>query len=234
MNESSNKLELLNNHLKVKEQNRDTNWDELFFKYISNAEVGLLSLDPQVGPDNWPYLMATTELKNSADLEIESVQKVIHWLSQKGIGLVINPTKEPYPDYVFSYGMIWSFKETGYFIRNDLIENQKSGASEIDIQNQKIYSGEPTLEYLPLYVRKVLTDFLKDQNVFEPKVLMISTDQKIWDLAFSLESLGNPPQQEHGGIAEALSWFLPPHYSIALVSEKNMPAFVNLTRQQIH
>ena len=57
---------------------------------------------------------------------------------------------------------------------------------------------------------------------------MISQDNIHFDLCFSLESLGNPPDNEHEGIAEALSWFLPTHYSIVLISEKSLPEFLPL------
>ncbi|MFN3454751.1 MAG: hypothetical protein ACK41T_07295 [Pseudobdellovibrio sp.] len=218
----------LRDHLTVKEQDRNYTWDEKFFKLISESEVALLSQDPQQGPDGWPYIICETLTDNNQkkhDVDsIDSVQKVIHWLSTRGIGLVVNPYREPYPDYVFSYGMIWSFKETGFFMRPDLA--QQSG--EIAYENNKITTGAPTEQYLPLYVRKVLKDFFRDQGVLIPKILMISPDQKNYDLAFSLESLGNPPASEHAGIAEAISWFLPPHYSVVLISENNLPAFADL------
>lgn len=218
----------LSTHLSVAEQNRNSVWDEKFFKLFSECEVGLLSVDPQQGPDSWPYLICeiiTEKNKTQFDTErIDSSQKILKWLSTKGIGLVVNPRREPYPDFVFSYGMIWSFMETGYFIRPDLA--QSSG--EVDYSNQKIISGAPTEQFLPLYVRQTMKSFLNDQSVFNPKILMISVDAKNYDLAFSLESLGNPPEKEHAGIAEALSWFLPPHYSVVLISETGLPAFIQL------
>lgn len=218
----------LQEHLKVKEQDRNFAWDEKFFKLFSEIEIGLISNDPQQGPDGWPYLICQTLTpSNQSQFDgdrIESSQKVMKWLSTKGIGLVVNPQREPYPDYVFSYGMIWSFIETGFFMRPDLA--QASG--KVEYHNDKIYSGVPTEQYLPLYVRKVLKDFFNDQTVFNPKILMISPDEKNYDLAFSLESLGNPPETEHAGIAEAIAWFLPPHYSVVLVSEQGLPKFTEL------
>lgn len=216
----------LSDLLKTKEQDRNYQWDEQFFKLITQAEVGLLSMDPQQGPDGWPYLICetlTSQHNFEAD-QVEPVQKIIQWLATKGIGLVVNPRREPYPDFVFSYGMIWSFRETGFFMRPELA--QTAGQMEYDQNN--IYSGEPTTQYLPMYVRKVIKDFMADQGVYNPKVLMISPDQKNYDLAFSLESLGHPPEKEHAGIAEAISWFLPPHYSIVLISEVGLPAFKEL------
>ena len=217
--------------LKTPEQDRNFSWDEKFFKTFSELQVRLLSQDPQQGPDGWPYIICETigasDSAEAANYEIESTQKLFHWLAGKGIGLVVNPKREPYPDYVFSYGMIWNFRETGFFIQPDLaLKNTES--VEVDYQNKKIFSGPPTEAYLPLPVRKVLKDFFRDQAVLNPKVLMVSTDQKNYDFCVSLESVGNPPASEHAGVAEAIAWFLPTHYSIVLVSEAGLPPFQSL------
>ncbi len=212
----------LNKLLETSEQDRNFSWDEKFFKTFSEQQVSLLSQDPQQGPDGWPYLICETQIADGS--EVESTQKIFHWLSTRGIGLVVNPRREPYPDYVFSYGMIWSFRETGFFMRPDLAN--KSGL--VAFENQKLFTGAPTEQFLPLYVRKVLKDFFRDQSVLSPKVLMISQDEKNYDLCFSLESLGNPPQAEHAGVAEAIAWFLPPHYSVVLISEQGLPPFIAL------
>lgn len=216
---------MLTEHLQVKEEERDRNWDEKFFKLISEANLSILTQDPQQGPDGWPYLIAETVFDNQVALNVDSAQKIFHWLSTKGIGLVINPRRTPYPDYVFSYGMLWSFRETGFFIKFQDIN--PSGPLVIS-ENSAIKAGPPSMEYLPQYVRNVLKDFFRDQNLFEPKVLMISTDGKNYDLCFSLESLGNPAAEEHKAFLEAVSWFLPPHYTLGIISEKGLPEFTVL------
>ena len=38
----------------------------------------------------------------------------IEWLSDKGVGMVVNPTKGV-PDYVFTYGMLWNYRERAQF-----------------------------------------------------------------------------------------------------------------------
>lgn len=205
--------------LLVAPEARDIHWENRFFNSLVNTNVNVLSADPQIGPDSWPYLM--TEFSEAAT---ESVQRIIHWLHDKGIGLVLNPAKD-YPDYVFTYGMIWFFKETGYFYKT--ADEIKIGVVEIK-ENSNCYYGAPTEEYLPSYVRKILKDFFLDQGLLGVKILMVSTDNKHFDFAISLESIGNPPEKEHQGIAEAISWFLPPHYSILLISEKNLPKFIDL------
>ncbi|MFP5518797.1 MAG: hypothetical protein ACLGGX_02755 [Bdellovibrionia bacterium] len=205
--------------VQVPDEERDLNWENQFFKALTESNLNVMTAEPQTGPDNWPYLMTMTDVEAE-----EPAQKIIDWLSTRGIGLVVNPSKE-YPDYVFSYGMLWHFRETGLFFRPS--ENTPSGSFKIEA-GANIHAGEPTPQYLPQYVRTILREFFRDQGVLQPKILVVSTDRKNYDLAFSLESLGNPPESEHAGIAEAIAWFLPPHYSIVLLSEKGLPQFTNL------
>jgi hypothetical protein len=200
--------------LSIPDTQRDSAWENKFFHALSEGNVDVFAQEPQTGPDGWPYLLTKTEATST-----EPFQRILHWLSDKGIGLVINPQNE-YPDYVFTYGMLWHFKETGLFYReqNAAVE----GVFEFQVKDIKL-AGEPTEAYLPNYVRKVLRDFLQQQGVLIPKILAFTLDGSNYELAFSTESLGNPDQTEHQGILEAISWFLPPHYQIALVSEKELP-----------
>lgn len=205
--------------LQTLEADRNVQWENQFLKTLTESKVTLLTQDPQTGPDGWPYLLAET-----GEAATESVQQVLAWLSTRGIGLTINPRKE-FPDYVFSYGMIWSFKETGYFYQPAAVVKE----GRVEFENQKLaQAGDASKEYLPSYARSILRDFFRDQGVLRPKILVMSADLKNYDLAFSLESLGNPPGIEHPGIAEAIGWFLPPHYSLMLVSEKGLPPFFDL------
>ena len=216
---------MLSEHLLVTEDNRNQVWDENFFKMLSDSELKIMSEDPQQGPDGWPYLITETLTSRDQNERVDSAQKIFHWLSTRGIGLVINPRRLPYPDYVFSYGMIWSFRETGYFMKY----NTHNPSSDFKIEpSTVIKTGPASSEFLPPYARQIVKNFLVDQGVFSPRILMVAVDGVNYDLCFSLESFGNPPETEHQGILEALAWFLPPHYSLALVSDKGFPAFENL------
>jgi len=199
---------------------RDKEWERAFFQAIIDCNFELESEAPKVGPDGWPYLFAKT-----SQAATEPSGRIIEWLSDKGIGLVINSHKS-LPDYVFTYGMIWNFKERREFV-SELKEQIKLGAVEIK-DGQTLYVGEPSESYLPTYVRKIIRQFLVDQGVKAPKVSMVSQDNKVFDLCFSLESLGNPEQKEHKGILEALAWFLPQHYSLMILSETTIPKFYPL------
>ena len=201
-------------------ENRDQAWESAFLKALPQAPARVLSPDPQEGPDHWPYLM----VEAGGAQDDDSIDNVIAWLSTKGIGLAVNPSK-PSPDYVLTYGMIWNFRERGEFLTHATAP--KAGLFEIK-SGQQLWVGAPTAQYLPTYVRSVIKQFFADQGIFAPKVLMVSTDNVNFDLCFSVESLKAPPAHEHSNIAEALSWFLPAHYSISLLSEKTVSGFVAL------
>jgi hypothetical protein len=198
---------------------RDQNWENSFFQELVNSRLNVLSPDPQIGPDNWPYLMVETNEHGT-----EPASNIIRWLAERGIGLAVNPNKD-YPDYVFTFGMIWYFVKTGLFYRD--INDSSSGEVEKSFESIQ-HTGDASEDFLPKAIRKIIRDFLIDQGVLAPKINVISTDKVNYDLCFSLESLGSPPANEHEGIAEALSWFLPSHYSIVLISEKGLPPFFPL------
>ena len=214
--------------LKTEIEKRDPEWEKSFLAALIETPISVLSPDPQEGPDHWPYLFATTEGEGD-----DTLRGVVDWLSTRGIGLAINPTKAM-PDYVMTYGMIWNFRERGTFFTD--LPQSKAGRFQIK-PGQKLWTGAPSEAYLPRYVRSVLKQFLNDQGVFAPKVLMVNftagedapTDGLSgYDLCFSIESLKSPPVHEHTNIAEALGWFLPTHYSVSLISEKTVPGFVAL------
>ncbi len=196
---------------------RDANWEQEFLEHLPNIKFKLLNEQPQVGPDGWPYMMV--EISEDGT---EPCVNLIHWLGERGIGLAINPNKE-YPDYVLTYGMVWNYLQRGQFVTP---VTQEELNTEFDLkEGQELWIGQPTEEYFPGYARKVFKNFLANQNVLAPKMLMVSADQKNYDLALSLESLGNPPQKEWQGILEAFSWFMPAHYRLSLMSETSVEGF---------
>lgn len=199
---------------------RTADWEQAFFHALLESNIKVEGQEPKAGPDGWPYMFARTGPDAT-----EPAVRLLDWLATRGIGLVINGHKDV-PDYVFTYGMIWNLKERGQFL-SPKAESTPTGAVELKA-GQKVVAGIPTTEYLPKYVREILLQFLRNQGIESPKILMLSQDQKNFDLCFSLESLGSPPEHEHRGIAEALAWFLPGHYSLMLISENGLPPFTGL------
>jgi hypothetical protein len=239
---------MLNEILKTEIKYRDAKWQQNFLHQFVLAQLEILAPDSKTGPDGWPYLLVgsfptekdTSVVKRSSvdaianlsgtetsrDIAIDSesgepVTKVIHWLSERGIGMVLNPDKET-PDYLFPYGVLWNFRETGSFYSP--LPERESGRFQI-APGQKVMTGDVTEKILPGYARKIVRQFFADQGVFAPKAMMLSLDGREYDICFSLESLKSPPAHEHANLAEAISWFLPAHYVVTLLSEKMLDGF---------
>jgi hypothetical protein len=144
----------------------------------------------------------------------------VRWAAGRGVGIVLNAHKMV-PDYVFTYGMLWNYLETGRFV----VPQPPSAAGEVAIGPDTVM-GPPTEKYLPTYVRQILREFLQAQGWPAVKILVLSTpDFKNIDLAFSLESLGSPSERDRAALAGALAWFLPLHYNLVLASEQGLAAF---------
>lgn len=191
---------------------RDEAWEASFFKEIPSAQFEFLSESPIEGPDGMAYL----PVKIAA--EGEPAANVLTWLGEKGVGLVINPDKEN-PDYVFSYGMIWNYLQSGEFVT--AMDEPRAGQKEFEVKpGQEMSAGTPSESYLPPPVRALFKEFLLNQGLTRPRIVMLSQDGKNYDLCFSLESLGNPPESEWQGVLQAFSWFFPLHYSFSILSEK--------------
>lgn len=209
----------LQNIVSQPESFRNEEWEKALFASFADARIEIDSETPKTGPDGWPYLLVRTSAQAK-----EPTQKVIAWLSERGIGLALNAHKNA-PDYVFTYGMLWNFRVRGEFITKS--EQLKSGPVEIS-KDQQLWVGTPSESTLPSYVREILKEFFKQQGQNQVRVAMVSADQKHYDLCFSLESLGEPQTTEHRGLLEAIAWFMPAHYSLALLSEKQITGFSNL------
>lgn len=207
---------------------REERWEKDFMDQFPHCFFTLVSDAPQEGPDHFPYMFI--EIKEDSTTPIF---QLLSWIYKAGVGVAINPKKQ-FPDYVFTYGMIWNFIKTGSFFA-ELTPHVHGPGCNHDDDNQvrlqpgtTFYVGEPSKDFLPDDVRLILREFLKQQGVMAPKILMLSQDQKNFDLCFSAESFGSPKPEEYEGILQALSWFLPAHYSIAMVSENGLPAFFEL------
>lgn len=205
--------------LKTPIEARDSEWEKAFLLVFPDAKLKLLDASPKQGPDGMPYLLVAIDSEAN-----EPAKKILEWLSQKGVGLVVNPQLGT-PDYVFTHGMLWNYRERGEFLT--AAKDVRLGQIKYE-KGQTVYGGAPSKEYLPEYIRSILREFFKMQGLENVKILMLSADQEHYDLCFSLESLGRPPAHEHRGILETVSWFLPSHYSLVVMGEQGLPQFHSL------
>ena len=183
-------------HLDIKDKDRDLEWESTFLNIFPKVFIDVDNDLPRQGSDGMCYMLVSTN-KNSKETTI----KLLNWAYDKGVGIAVNPQKH-FPDFIFTYGMIWNFKETNHFLTSAINANQKPK--------------------LPSYVRSILKQFFLDQGAYQVKFTTIKNQKKQFDLCFCASSLGNPPGSEHAGILKALSWFLPQHYPIAIVQNSEI------------
>jgi hypothetical protein len=195
--------------IQLPESSRDDLWERLFLDSILSHKVEVVNDgEPVYGPDGWPYM----SVKMGGE---EPFARLVAWLAGRGIGLVVNAHKMA-PDYVFTYGMLWNFAQTGRFI----VPFEGSAAAGAADLSERPVQGPPTDAYLPPYVRNIIKEFLKQQGIPTPRILVAtSRDYKNTDLVWSLESMGAPNALEQRTLAEALSWFLPLHYTLVFAPE---------------
>lgn len=206
-----NSLMDLNTLLTVKTQLRDSSWDDQFFQKLQEGSIRVLTQDPQEGPEGFPYLLVTTY----GDTGFEPFQRVAHWCADKGVGIVLNPTEDG-EDYLFTFGMLWNYKHRGEFFSTWV--HEEAG----QIKDQMVVR-QITENYWPKIPRQIFKEFLLQQNILRPRVCLFSqSSSSDPELGFSMDSLGHPPERERKGIMEAFSWFFPRHYSLVLVSEKDI------------
>jgi len=203
--------------INVPSEQRDAAWEEQFLTLLPGTSFKLIQDNPMEGPDNMPYLPV-----NIVDSG-ESAIKIFRWLGEKGVGMVISPSKQP-PDFVLTYGMIWNFLANGQFIEKQAEAQPSEGDFQLK-EGQSMYAGVPNEGYLPSSARKLFRHFLLDQGITKPRIVMLSMDNKNFDLCFSWESLGKPPKEEWQGILEGFSWFFPLHYSFSILSESAIKNF---------
>lgn len=202
------------------EASRDEAWERDFLLGVVQAKVELTQNQPQQGPDGWPYML----LKTGPQAE-EPFTQIVQWAAPKGIGLAIN-THKMLPDYIFTYGMVWNFVETGQF--TSLTTPPSEGEVTLK-EDEQVILGEPSEKYLPKYARQILKQFLAAQGFEKPRIVVMSSrDYKAVDLVFSIESLNNLKQTEHRILSEAIGWFLPLHYSLIFAQEQSLRGFTDL------
>jgi hypothetical protein len=202
---------------------RDERWEAEFLDGILTRKVQMEGDEAKEGPDGWPYFFVRTELDQPD--QGEPFVEIVKWLSTRGIGLAVNAHKM-LPDYIFPYGMLWNYVETGRFV----LPQPPSREGEVVFdENQKVLFGPPSEKYLPLYVRSVLREFLLAQGFTGTKILVATTaDYKNVDLVISLDSLGDLPKSQHKTFADMMAWFLPLHYTLMLGPEEGLPKFYDL------
>lgn len=210
-------MKTLSDYLAVNSGLRDQTWESDFFRSLVKSKIFILDDSVQIGPDGWPYMFITDDGKAKHASE-DTALNVIQWAYENGVGLALNPNKEK-PDYVFHYGMIWNFVHNKFFVNDTVVETPP---------NAPIYVAQVSEDIVPQQAVNFIKDYIKSAGIDEPRAALISRDKINYDFALSLESLGNPPKEEHEGIARGIGWFLPNHLPVVLIFEDKLQKLFDL------
>ncbi|SDJ47932.1 hypothetical protein SAMN04487898_10340 [Pedobacter sp. ok626] len=218
------KTQLIFELIDVPRENRGEEWQKSFLENIIYASFRCG--DPQVitGPDGFPYFQLLMPKPNEHFQCYVIDRMKDDFLLQSGYGVVINPD-EGQPDWVLSYGDILNLHLTGSFYTTG--PTLFSGAKEDETihKDEKVLVGQPSEVILPKMARTILRQFLINNGVKSPKVLLMSRhgssdEVASQDLVFNLTPESFESEELFRSVTRHLAWFLPRHYSFAALAEK--------------
>lgn len=192
---------------------RDQTWLTSFYAAIPNASME--SQEPQVilGPDNQAYFVLKTPKGGS--FSPFSITHILDVCLQQGFGIVLNPQKGT-PDFVFSYGQLWHFKETG-----ELAELPLATGMPDDNLDGQILIASPSERIFPQYARSVLAKVLQTLNVAAPAIMMITDARGQRRLVFNFFPEDCTSDKDFATKMGFLNWYLPNSHGLTAISKKS-------------
>lgn len=203
---------------------RDEKWFESFFENVVEACMASSAEQVAVGPDGFPYFELHIPPREK-EFDPFSVAHILEHCTDNGIGCVICPSEKG-PQWVFSYGMLWSLRETSTFdARKDL------GVDfSISSEAESMFAS-PSSAVLPPYARNVVKNFLSAYGVEDVGVIMQipSTHPANISLIFSIFKEDFPDEGDFKDIMSRLAlWYLPAHIGLLGVDKQSGLEFVPL------
>lgn len=203
---------------------RDENWRQTFLDNI--VQASFRCGDPQVktGPDGFPYfqLFLPEPFKEFQCFVIDRMKD--DFLLESGFGVVINPAENT-ADWVLSYGDILNLHLNNSFYTTTETAFSKETSSEIIAKNEQVMIGQPSEIILPKVVRNLIAAFLKMNGIESPKVLLMMRQKAngagvSQDIVFNLTPGNFKDENTYKRVMQAISWYLPGHYSYVSMDEK--------------
>jgi hypothetical protein len=198
---------------RVAREQRDQRWVDEFFANV--VEASMAARDPQVhsGPDGFPYFGLYLP-PSGQPFETFCVSHILENCTDGGVGIDINPA-QPQPDWVFSYGVLWSLRAYGTFTGDGLDTPRAGGPgreTEVVAKARQVLTGSPSEVLLPGFARTVLRRVLGRHGVREPRVALVvdQAARPTRNLVFNLEPGQVGGREAFEGVMTRLTWFLPP------------------------
>jgi hypothetical protein len=215
-----NKTQEVQDLFQVAREGRDDAWRDRFFAAIGDASMAAAAPDQILrGPDGFPYFVLNLP-PSGQPFETFCVSHILDVCLDNGFGIVIQPDANP-PQWVFTYGNLWSFKQVGKFEvaapESDVEESGESIAGPRADSPDTILAGQPSADFFPDYARKAIKEFLihksGDSN---PQVLLATQPSSVpsRSLVFSVFSENFPDRKDFEDVMYRLTWFIRRDYGL--------------------
>jgi hypothetical protein len=204
---------------------RDLAWRERFYAALPDASMATTPGQVMQGPDGFPYFVLNFP---PADRPFETfcVSHVLDLCLERGVGIVVQPEPSR-PQWVFPYGLLWSYKEFGKFVLKEAEGNDdapESGPARGEREGgQNVLASQPSAAFFPAYARKIIKQFLVDKaGIAAPEVMLVNdpSGDPEQSLAFNVFP-EDFEQQEFENVMYRLTWFLPRHYGLMSIAKES-------------
>jgi hypothetical protein len=227
------KTNMIYHLVKTPPAERDDQWQNTFLQNIAQASFRCGDPQLQTGPDGFPYFQLHLPEPNKSFQCYVIDRMKDDFLLTKGFGVVINPAPNS-ADWVLSYGDILNFHLNQTFYTTEETPFSKEVTDETISGNEEVMIGQPSEALLPKQARKVIGDFLKMNNVKNPKILLMMRPKKdgpgvSQDLVFNITPKNFDNENTYRNVMRTIGWYLPRHYSFVGMDEKTLGSgFENL------
>ena len=197
---------------------RDAAWLARF--YAAAPDASLKGETPQAiaGPDGFPYFVLKLP-EEGVPFEAYCISHIVDFCLENGLGAVLNPQKER-PDYVFTFGNLWSWKATGQFVR-ELPPGAPPGVTKETVDGEReVLVAQPSEDFFPGFARRAVDRFLRHRlGVAEPGCFLLGDPTAIptQSLVFNVFSDGFESEKDFANAMYFLRWYLPGDYSCTAI-----------------
>ena len=178
--------------------------------------------DPQVsrGEDGFPYFQLHLPEANT-EFQCYVIDKMLDdFLLESGFGVTIHSKHQV--EWVLSYGDLVNYHlNKSFYSDNGFFSKQQN--DETISETEEVMIGIPSESILHKKQRKVLKEYLTNNEVKEPKILLMARKKGnaiTQDLVFNITNENFETEERYRNVMYYLSWYLPRHYSYVGIKEE--------------
>ena len=207
---------IINNLIAIPFQERNEDWVAQFLDSIAEANLQVAEPEVIMSNDGYPYFNLRT-IETGSNFQAYVMKDRLSTILNNGFGVAINAHHEQ-PDWMFSYGDILNYALNNEFYTDDHLFSRNNQDFVIG-KDEEILVGQPSEAILPEYAKIQLRGYLAYNGIRNPMIMLIARNYKdeskvSQDLVFNITPKNFVTEKEYKDAMNAISWFLPQHYSI--------------------